>query len=123
MEKQIYFIDYDKETMQVVALGIEKNSEHSIELELDDNEYNTLSANLDFMFIKGGKPTIDENYKAKFLAKIVSRNRIEELKALLAASDWKVVVNSELFQAGLPLKYPNLHAKRQTWRDEINELE
>jgi hypothetical protein len=123
MEKQIYFIDYDKETTQVVALCIEKNSEHSIQLELDDDEYNTLSSNLDFMFIKGGKPTIDANYKAKFLAKIVSKNRIEELKALLATSDWKVIVNAELVQAGLEPKYPNLHVERQAWRDEINKLE
>lgn len=123
MEKLKYFIDYDLDTKQVLFIGIEKNSKHSIELQLDDVEYTELTNELDFMFIKDGKPTIDTKYKTKYLTMIAARNRIEELKALLAASDWKVVVNSELFQAGLPLKYPNLHAKRQAWRDEINKLE
>lgn len=50
-------------------------------------------------------------------------HRIEELKQLLLNSDWKVIVNAELVQAGLPPKYPNLHIERQAWRDEINELE
>jgi hypothetical protein len=49
--------------------------------------------------------------------------RILELKQLLIETDWKVVVNSERIQAGLPLKYPNLHQERQAWRDEINKLE
>jgi hypothetical protein len=123
MEKTIYFIDYDLESKQALFIGVNKNSEHSIELELNDAEFSQLADNLDFIFIKDGKPTIDENYKANFLAEVVSRNRIDELKALLSSSDWKVVVNAELFQAGLPLKYPNLHAERQAWRDEINQLE
>jgi hypothetical protein len=50
-------------------------------------------------------------------------HRIKRLKKLLEETDWKVVVNSELFQSGLPLKYPNLHEERQAWRDEINQLE
>lgn len=123
MEKIKYFIDYDKETKQVLALGIEKNSEHSIELELDYVEYNELASNFDFMFIEEGQPTLNETYKANYLAKISSRNRIDELKSFLAGSDWKVVVNSELIQAGLPPKYPDLHVERQVWRDEINTLE
>ena len=49
--------------------------------------------------------------------------RIEELKLLLADSDWKVIVNAEMIQAGLQPKYPQLHAQRQAWRDEINQLE
>jgi hypothetical protein len=49
--------------------------------------------------------------------------RYQELFTLLKNSDWKVIVNSELQQAGLPLKYPDLHKQRQAWRDEINELE
>ena len=123
MDKIKYYLDYDKQTTQVLFLGIEKNSEHSIELELDDEEYAELANDLDFMFIKNGKPVLDQNYKTKYLNGIKNRNRIDELKALLAATDWKVTVNAELFQVGLPLKYPNLHAERQAWRDEINELE
>jgi hypothetical protein len=123
MDKIKYYLDYDKQTTQVLFLGIEKNSEHSIELELDDEEYAELANDLDFMFIKNGKPVLDQNYKTKYLNGIKNRNRIDELKSFLAATDWKVTVNAELFQVGLPLKYPNLHAERQAWRDEINELE
>lgn len=123
MDKIKYFLDYDLNTKQALFLGIEKGSDNSIELELNETEYKQLADNLDFVFVKSGKPTIDENYKARFLAKVIARNRIEELKQLLAATDWKVVVNAELYQSGLPLKYPNLHVERQAWRDEINELE
>lgn len=49
--------------------------------------------------------------------------RYQELLKLLQDTDWKVIVNSELVQAGLPPKYPDLHAQRQSWRDEINKLE
>ena len=59
----------------------------------------------------------------KLLNAEYAARRIEELKLLLANSDWKVIVNAELAQAGLPLKYPDLHKERQAWRDEINELE
>lgn len=49
--------------------------------------------------------------------------RIVELKQLLADTDWKVIVNTELQHAGLPIKYEQLHQERQAWRDEINLLE
>lgn len=49
--------------------------------------------------------------------------RYQDLFRLLQESDWKVIVNAELVQAGLPPKYPNLHIERQAWRDEINNLE
>jgi hypothetical protein len=49
--------------------------------------------------------------------------RYQELLRLLQDTDWKVIVNAELVQAGLPPKYPDLHAQRQAWRDEINQLE
>lgn len=49
--------------------------------------------------------------------------RYQDLFRLLQESDWKVIVNAELVQAGLPPKYPNLHIERQAWRDEINKLE
>jgi hypothetical protein len=107
MEKIKYYVDYDLDTKQVLFIGIEKNSEHSIELELDDVQYNKLADNLDFMFIKNNKLMLDENYKTKYLASVAARNRIEELKLLLAATDWKVVVN----------------AVKRARQDEINELE
>jgi hypothetical protein len=49
--------------------------------------------------------------------------RYQELLRLLQDTDWKVIVNAELLQAGLPPKYPDLHSQRQAWRDEINVLE
>jgi hypothetical protein len=49
--------------------------------------------------------------------------RIQLLKQMLQETDWKVIVNSELIQEGLPPKYLNLHEERQAWRDEINQLE
>jgi hypothetical protein len=49
--------------------------------------------------------------------------RIQELKQLLIETDWKVVVNAERIQAGLPIKYEQLHNERQAWRNEINILE
>lgn len=49
--------------------------------------------------------------------------RYQELLRLLQDTDWKVIVNSEMIQSGLPPKYPDLHAQRQAWRDEINKLE
>jgi|694.fasta_scaffold90722_2 hypothetical protein len=123
MEKSIYYLDYNKETKQATFIGIVKNSEHSIQLELNESEYKNIMDNLDFVFIKYGKPVIDETFKSKFQSKIIALNRIQELKQLLASTDWKVIVNAELIQVGLNLKYPELHAERQAWRDEINELE
>lgn len=57
------------------------------------------------------------------LEKYEEWSRYQKLFTLLEESDWKVIVNAELLQAGLPLKYPELHAQRQAWRDEINLLE
>jgi hypothetical protein len=51
------------------------------------------------------------------------QSRLAHLKSFLLETDWKVIVNSELVQAGLEQKYPNLHTERQVWRDEINQLE
>jgi len=123
MEKRIYFIDYDLKSKQALFIGVNKNSEHSIQLELNDVEFTELSNNLDFVFIKNNKPVIDATFKNEYLNIVKNKNKIEELKALLAASDWKVIVNAELVQAGLKPKYPNLHVERQAWRDEINTLE
>ena len=50
-------------------------------------------------------------------------SRYLKLFILLEESDWKVIVNAELLQAGLSPKYPDLHLQRQAWRQEINQLE
>jgi hypothetical protein len=56
-------------------------------------------------------------------AKRDKKERLQSLKYFLIETDWKVIVNSELIQAGLPPKYPDLHEERQAWRDGINDLE
>lgn len=53
------------------------------------------------------------------------QRRIAELKAQLAATDYKIIKCSECSLAGLDLPYDiaALHAERQAIRDEINRLE
>lgn len=64
---------------------------------------------------------VESELKSISLNKKISR--IQYLKELLIQTDWKVIVNSELIQNGLPAKYLDLHNERQAWRDEINNLE
>ena len=69
---------------------------------------------------------VEDAYDAEYLeeqAILNQEHRIVELLQLLKESDWKVIVNAELIQAGLQPKYPDLHKERQAWRDEINLLE
>lgn len=49
----------------------------------------------------------------------------QELIDKLTRSDYKVIKNYELMAVGLPPEYPveELHAQRQSIRDEINRLE
>ena len=52
-------------------------------------------------------------------------NRIAELHQLLNDSDYKVIKIAECAAIGEPLPYDAqaLHEQRQSWRDEINQLE
>jgi hypothetical protein len=84
--------------------------------EVDDNFHDFFLQNLGKLYFKNGKLIVGVD-KESLTQKII------ELKMNLGNSDWKVIVNSELIQAGLPPKYPNLHKERQAWRDEINKLE
>ena len=70
-----------------------------------------------------GYQIVNEKFFKPLLIKESNQQRILELKRTLQETDWKVVVNTELIQVGLPPKYPNLHEERQAWRDEINALE
>jgi len=70
-----------------------------------------------------GYRVVKKSFYEPLVDKELAQQRIIELKQLLADSDWKVIVNSELIQEGIQPKYPNLHAERQAWRDEINQLE
>ena len=65
-----------------------------------------------------------QGYEAYMEAQAIRRAklaRIEELKANLAATDYQAIKHSE----GLITEeeYAPIKARRQAWRDEINELE
>ena len=55
----------------------------------------------------------------------IKQQRIAELKAELSSTDYKIIKCSECSLTGIDLPYDiaELHAQRQAWRDEINELE
>lgn len=67
---------------------------------------------------------ISYRYEVKFDIQKV-RNKIQQLKDSLAASDYQVTKCCEAFLTNLPLPYDitTLHAERQLIRDQINELE
>ena len=59
------------------------------------------------------------------VAEIQRAARAKELHILLESTDYKVIKNSECQMLGLPLPYDpaEVHAEKQAWRDELNELE
>lgn len=67
---------------------------------------------------------ISYRYDVKFDTQKV-RNKIQQLKDCLAASDYQVTKCYEASLTNLPLPYDiaALHAERQLIRDQINELE
>lgn len=67
---------------------------------------------------------ISYRYEVKFDIQKV-RNKIQQLKDSLAASDYQVTKCYEASLTNLPLPYDitALHAERQLIRDQINELE
>ena len=67
---------------------------------------------------------ISYRYEVKFDTQKV-RNKIQQLKDSLAASDYQVTKCYEASLTNLPLPYDitALHAERQLIRDQINELE
>jgi hypothetical protein len=118
-----YFIHLNK-SGYVEAYGPDKVTEDAFEFEIPEDILEDFQINFPSYKFSNNDTMVKDTQTLEQREAIAYRfNRTNELKALLAASDWKVVVNSELFQVGLPLKYPNLHAERQAWRDEINELE
>lgn len=68
--------------------------------------------------------SISYRYEVKFDIQKV-RNKIQQLKDSLAASDYQVTKCYEASLTNLPLPYDitALHAERQLIRDQINELE
>lgn len=66
---------------------------------------------------------VQNSFAENIIQKEKNSYKILELKQKLKETDWMITVNSELLQQGLEVKYPNIHNERQSWRDEINELE
>lgn len=75
----------------------------------------------DYYDYADGKITLNQSKKEAHQSKL----RIDELKRFLSESDYKVVKNQELTAIGLEPEYDpaELHAQRQAWRDEINQLQ
>ena len=125
MEKTLtkYYISYNQENKKVISVSIAQGSQLDLEIDLTQEEFEQIVEDLDFTFVENNSLIVNKSFKAFYTTQVDNKSRINELKGLLTLTDWKVVVNAELLQAGLPLKYPNLHAERQVWRDEINALE
>lgn len=68
-----------------------------------------------------GVPTIVDRYTEAELAKINATKRIAELKALLAATDYKAIQKAEgvITQE----EYAPFGVQREAWREEIRQLE
>lgn len=64
------------------------------------------------------------NYLSKFDRKGVMR-RIQALKDKLSSTDYKIMkcYEATMLKEALPYDVSELHIQRQTWRDDINELE
>jgi hypothetical protein len=119
MEKYYYSLDEHNRINHITNNVID----YYKEIELTVEEYNSIRLSetgiVDGKLVYVGKLKEEKDLEISF-NKV---SRIAELKQMLAETDWKVIVNSELIQAGLTLKYTNLHQERQAWRDEINALE
>lgn len=107
----------DNQTHEV-QVGVGVNPEYYIEIGMTlmnvELAYNGLWYVAGFAPVEP-EPTPDEQKQA----------RIDELKAQLDATDYKIIKCSEYQLAGLDLPYDiaTLHAERQALRDEINQLE
>ena len=71
-------------------------------------------------YITGYAPTMPEPTPEE-----LKRNRIEELKRLLAQDDYKVRKCAEYNFLGLAMPYDinEIHERNEAWREEINQLE
>lgn len=88
-------------------------------------EYNVSPNDIYYLRKVNGVISIDETAKAAAQAKSTAQKRIAELKALLTASDYKIIkcMEAQLTGAAMPYDYAALIAERDGYRAEINELE
>jgi hypothetical protein len=116
-----YRYELDELSRVIDLLPDEEVFQHLPSIEVENN----FPFRSHFYKVKSGK-LVEFGHDEEYIQEqaIVDKEaRIRKLKQMLSDSDWKVVVNAELIQAGLKAKYPNLHTERQAWRDEINLLE
>jgi hypothetical protein len=116
------YINLNKDNF-VEGYGPQLVTESGIEIEITEEIYEHFQFNFMNYKFENNQLNFNNLQAEKWDRKGFVFNRINQLKSLLAESDWKVVVNAELLQVGLPIKYLNLHEERQVWRDEINKLE
>jgi hypothetical protein len=107
--------------MQLIWSPIEPVDAVSVKIEdkaLADDIFSHLN---DYYDYADGKITLNASKKALHSSKV----RIEKLKRMLSDSDYKVIKNQEMIAVGLAPEYnpAELHAQRQAWRDEINQLQ
>lgn len=77
------------------------------------------------VLLANGWERVTEEPTEEEVAEMQRAARAKELHILLASTDYKVIKNSECQMLGLPLPYDpeEVHAEKQAWRDELNELE
>lgn len=99
--------EYDEkaEEYSQVAQWCNESLEYHIELYIDENDVEY------YQVAKNAAPTEEE----------IKQARINELKQLLADTDYVVIKIAE--GAATPEEYADVIANRQAWREEIRELE
>lgn len=89
--------------------------------EITDEELEALGRHELKWSTKNGKPILVENDPSDESARKAALQRIAELKALLANSDYQAIKYAEGEMSAS--EYAPMKANRQAWRAEINELE
>jgi hypothetical protein len=112
---EIEFYDLEKKDALLTRLAEREITPTVTEYEQPSQDILDLVAGKKFETIAEAQALIDNPNESK----------IEELKAQIQATDYKIIKCSEYQLAGLPAPYDitTLHAERQTLRDEINGLE
>jgi len=119
MKTYYYALDEHKRFIHIT----EEELNYYEKIDLQEKDFEQIITNYHGL-LNGKIVTIGQTEEEKVsFAKQHNQGLIEGYKIMLQETDWKVIVNAELIQAGLPPKYPDLHEERQAWRDGINDLE
>jgi hypothetical protein len=119
-----YFIYTDKKGY-VEAYGPIQFNEDAFEYNIQDNILEDFQLNFPSYKLIDGVLTKDDTRKKEISDNNDKFTRINELKFLLEASDYKVTkcYEAKLLEKPMPYDLIALVSQRQSWRDEINELE